>query len=545
MTEFLCLCLFMISLAPAPAGDDTNVADESHVLIKGELYHVYPIDLLEARGVPVRRIPNEDNAAYRYFDAINLMPPADPEIADAIRKATNGEWPEGDLAERLDAYIDQCGPSLDIVREAARMPDYFLPLFGNASDSVYELLLPSLGDQRQLARILVVDAHRQALRGAHDTALENLMTTQRMGAQLGHGSTLIEGLVGTAIGAMASEQLVQIAEKNDIDSDALRRTVDEMDALAADMPTFEEMLAVEEAISQSAVEDLITDPAKFAAVTNSSPVGSFAIEQAGSGWNELLAALRRVYLPDRAVKRHTREYYKRVRKGVRPTKDGTPGTILEEDRLFESVPSWDIINQMLMPSLSNAYEVSLRSRSNFERAKLRVAATAYQRDHGSPPPSLEALVPGYLPRVNADPMTGYDFDYRPQTAESGGFVGLETVTRDNAEELRRKRRTPAILSPRASKWRRYVMGFSERYDFSESQRNSAEAILRDIEARAAAFERTQGARIRQLLDAGDMQTARGRMKPLDRLFDEMTKRLERLPTAAQRAAVADSNLRED
>lgn len=540
------LALFLGPAQSAPAGD-APVADENHVVLKGRVYEIYPLDKLEARGVRVRRIPNDRNAAYRYFDAINLMPAptGDEALTDAFNAAMDGEWPEGELAEQLNAYLDQCAPALELTRQATQMDDYFLPLFGGESESIFALLLPTLSDQRQLARILVVDARRRAQSGDHEGALDNLLTAQRMGNQLGHGSTLIEGLVGVAVGALATDKLADFAETYDIDADLLRQTVAEMDAMSADMPTFDEMLSAEEAVSANAIDDMMTDPQTFSAVSNAPSVGSFAIEQTNPGWSRLLAALRRVYLPDRAIKRHSHQYYDLIRKGTQPTKDGTPGTIIEEDKLFESIPSWDVVNQTLMPSLARAYENSLRYRSNFERAKLRVAAAAYKKENGRLPPTLDALVPAYVERVEADPMTGYDFPYRPESSPSGELAGLEMITRENEQALREKRRTPAILTPRASKWRRYVMNYIERYDFDEGQRNSAEAVLRDVEARAGAFERSQGARIKQLIDAGDTKSAKDKMGPLDKLFDELTKRLDRLPTAAQRAAVAKSEKEKD
>ncbi|MCB9851742.1 MAG: hypothetical protein H6819_01500 [Phycisphaerales bacterium] len=538
---------FLFTPSQTAAAEDAPIADENHVVLKGQLFEIYPLDKLESRGVRVKRIPNDQNAAYRYFDAINAMPSAmdDGELTDAFHMAIGGEWPDGELAERLDAYLDQCAPALELTRQAAEMDDYFLPLFGSEYDSIFALLLPTLSDQRQLAKILVVDAHRRARNGDQEGALDNLLTAQRMGNQLGHGSTLIEGLVGVAVGALATDKLADFAESYDIDADLLRQTVTEMDAMSADMPTFEEMLGAEEAVSDNAIDDMITNPYMFSALSDAPAIGAFPIEQSNPGWKRLLGALRRVYLPDRAIKRHTHHYYDLIREGTKPTKDGTPGTILEEDKLFESIPSWDVINQALMPSLAHTYEANLRYRSNYERAKLRIAAEAYAKENGRLPQTLEALAPRYLPRVEADPMTGYDFEYRPERAASGDLVGLEDVTRQSAEELRKKRRTPAILTPRASKWRRYTMNYIEQYHLDDAQRNSAEAVLRDIEARAGAFERSQGAKIRQLIDSGDTESAKTKMGPLDKLFDELTKRLDRLPTAAQRAAAQKNGKQEE
>lgn len=50
-------------------------------------------------------------------------------------------------------------------------------------------------------------------------------------------------------------------------------------------------------------------------------------------------------------------------------------------------------------------------------AQMRAALAKYRADHGTHPPSLQALVPRYLPRIPADPLTG-TADWRVTTEES-------------------------------------------------------------------------------------------------------------------------------
>ncbi|MBK8269104.1 MAG: hypothetical protein IPK83_12675 [Planctomycetes bacterium] len=256
------------------------------------------------------------------------------------------------------------------------------------------------------------------------------------------------------------------------------------------------------------------------------------------GWTRLSAALSRVYYPDRAVKKHFNDHFDYMIRATAKRDDGSIGELVDEDKMFEKVPAWDIVSRMLMPSLSRAHELTLQGESNFVRAEVSLAVAAYKLDKGVPPPTLSALVPQYLPDVPADPMTGYDFEYAPAGGD-GKPTGIAQLTRESADELRKKRRTPAILTPRASKWRRFVMGYAKRHEFSDSQRSSAEAILRDIEARAASFERTQGATLQSLIDAGQAEAAMAKMGPLDELFVELKRRLDTLPTAKQRASAKD------
>jgi len=531
--------LFCYMLLASTVAHAQNSAPEKHpITVRGQSYNMLPFDYLRERGIRVPEIAAENNAAFRYFDAVNAYVAPDQAPEDWVDKAARGEWPDDPETEaQLVAYLDANAEALSITREATRMDDYFLPLFGEEGEPLYTFLLPSLAPQRQLAKLLAADAQRQIRAGNHELGMDRLLTAQRMGNHLGNGSTMIEGLVGVAVNALVSDQLTHLANTYDIPTDVLIDTTTAMNDIAVDLPSFEDMLRAEEALTDDLVDDVLVDPTIDQSMIGMPMPPSMLKPQKGSGWHQLVKELRRVYLPDRAIKRHAKKYYEKVREGTRPKKDGTPGTILQEDLLLADVPAWDVLTLSTLPSFSRAHEIVLMSKSNFERARVRLAVRAYEQDRGQLPPNLQALTPTYLARVPADPMTGYDFEYQPSTTEGGVPTGLSKVTRENAEELKRKRRTPAILTPRASKWRRYVMRFADRYELDDRQRASADGILRDIESRAAAFERTQGAKIQQLIDEGDQTSAKAEMKPLDKLFDEMERRLKKLPTRKQRAAV--------
>src|SRR5690606_7372958 len=208
---------------------------------------IYPPEKLRARGFPVTDLPREENAAFLYIDAINMLGPEEAELP--ISEAAAGEWPDGEAGERLNAYLESQQPVLDLARAASRMPDYHLPLFCGETDALINAVLPALRHQRQLARLLAADAHRQARAGNHAGAIDRLLAAQRMGHQLAHGTTMIEGLVGIAIGQLSSDQLLMIAAAHDMDPTLLRAASDEMEVLAADMPTIDDMMRGEEMFS--------------------------------------------------------------------------------------------------------------------------------------------------------------------------------------------------------------------------------------------------------------------------------------------------------
>ena len=88
-------------------------------------------------------------------------------------------------------------------------------------------------------------------------------------------------------------------------------------------------------------------------------------------------------------------------------------------------------------------------------------------------------------------------------------------------------------------WERYVLEFIERYDLSETQKNSAMAILRDMTNRALQIQKSNEDRMKAAEKMTDARAKADRIKelnaPIDGLFDRMKARLDNLLTAAQRA----------
>lgn len=512
---------------------------QGKVIVQGQEYEIYPAELMRAKGLTVPEVPVEQNAAWVHIQAINALKPLPESLTESFDTAMGGQWPEGEKGDQLRAWIDENRPALELARQASTMPQYYMPFFRGESDALIAALLPTLGHSRQIAKIFAADATYQISQGRADAAVENLLTTQRIAHQIGNGKTLIEGLVGVACGNLADLGMTRLAESGAVDAEVLKSALTEMRSLRESVPDFETMIRGEQEWAGSFVDDMLDMegglPMALSGFTNLPP------RQEPTGWTRLVGALSRVYYPDRAVKRHFNEHYDAMIRSTR-REDGTVGEIIDEEQLFARVPAWDFMSRMILPSVSRAYEMSLQGESNFVRAQVSIAVAAYQKEKGVAPPALSALVPDYLPEVPADPMTGYDFDYSP-AGPDGRPQGISQVTRESAEELRKKRRTPAILSPRASKWRRFVMSYATRHEFTDAQRASAEAILRDMEARAGAFERSFGARIQDLIEQGDTQAAKEKTGPLDDLFNELKKRLDTLPSAKQREA-AKSNSKE-
>ncbi|MCZ6816133.1 MAG: hypothetical protein O7F76_05475, partial [Planctomycetota bacterium] len=350
--------------------------DGTHVTLRGQSFEVFSPDRLRARGLEVPEIPRERNAAWVYVDAINkfVLPPqdVDHEVFDA---AVAGTWPEGEAGNKLSDWLEQNEQALDLTRRAASMPEYHMPLFRGDSDALLMALLPHLAPQRQLAKLLSVDATRQMAQGRAEAAIENYLTTQRMGHQVGHGNTLIEGLVGIAVSGLAERGFMRVADSGAVDGAVLQAAGAELDRLADSFPDWDDMVRAEQKWATSAIDDMLELPGTMNVlfVGASGPTPPRADQ---TGWSRLATRLKRLYLPDRSMKKHMRDHYEALIAASKH-EDGSVGIDLEaEAALMTRLPAWDVLGRILLPSFSRSHELALRGRSNLVRARTALAVAA-------------------------------------------------------------------------------------------------------------------------------------------------------------------------
>jgi len=526
------------ALQPAQENPPQSGAQES-VVIKGRTHPIYPADELRARGITVKDVPRDQNAAYVYIDAINaLVPmPQDEAFGNAWNDAQMGQWPQGPTGDRLSQWFEQNKAALDLARSAAQMPAYSMPLFREANASLYATLLPQLSDYRLIAKLLCAEAERKLNTGDGDGAVNDFANVQRMSAQFADGITLIEGLVGIAVRELSNSRIRKAAEAGLFTPQQLARLNAEMQVIAERFVTTDDLLVRERAVSESMVDDLMRQAGPLALFSEGAIFDPTSDSYKETGFGRLALALKKVYFPDRAVRRHLRGFYDNILEQSRATAGGGIPTINEVQAL-EQIPPWNVPARVMVPSLTRVYEISLRHQSNSLRTRVALTAQAYKLEHGQLPPTLSALVPAQLPAVPIDPMTGLELEYSIGPG-GAGYTGLEPVNSKNEEQIRAKRKVPVIVNRRASDWRKYVDAFTAAHALDEGQRNAAEGVLRSLESQAVSFEAARGESIQRLRAAGDDAALAKELKPLDELFTDLKKRLDAIPTAKQRAAAKE------
>lgn len=99
-------------------------------------------------------------------------------------------------------------------------------------------------------------------------------------------------------------------------------------------------------------------------------------------------------------------------------------------------------------------------------------------------------------------------------------------------------RVPTVPPRPLSEWEKYVLDFIEKHQLTETQKNAAMAILRDVTARANQIQLANESRKKSIDAMQDPKAKNEKMKelnaPIDGLFERLRVRLENLLTAQQR-----------
>jgi hypothetical protein len=140
--------------------------------------------------------------------------------------------------------------------------------------------------------------------------------------------------------------------------------------------------------------------------------------------------------------------------------------------------------------------------------------------------------PANAPRRPPERKAAVEADVK--AAEEAGTG--RAITKDEKRKAEpAEARTPRKPHP----WEEYVRRFIKRTDVTEAQSTAAMSILKDVQKRASQIEKASTDKITAAKKIKDKAGRKARLeelkKPIDRLFDELKKRLDGLLTASQRA----------
>ncbi|MBK9127893.1 MAG: hypothetical protein IPM13_08830 [Phycisphaerales bacterium] len=173
-------------------------------------------------------------------------------------------------------------------------------------------------------------------------------------------------------------------------------------------------------------------------------------------------------------------------------------------------------------------------------------------------PIQQGAIPPQSPRAPANPAGTRVGDAAPESATpTGASMGAPASPAEGGQTAspRASEGAPALGKPNqppaprtaaqpgeSGPWAEYVRAFIRRYNLDEGQQQRAWLMYKDAKERREQHERRYKERSARLGQSGDDASVREALEKLgqsrstveDRIFDDLKRRLERLPTRAQR-----------
>ncbi len=395
--------------------------DGETVKVRGQEFDVWPVDDLQARGLDIPTIPRDENAAWHYIEASNAYVELPRELSDALEYAVYKGWPKGQTA--LADYLKLPGNqrAIETVRLAGSLQQCQMPYFGDPSQSIIAVLLPNLSPMRFLAKLMVADGRRLEAEGRIGDAFERYTAVMTMGEHIAQCHTLIEGLVGIAIWTRANEAAVDAALSRSVPRKHLQAFQSRLNRSATKLPSVNRGLAGERAFGPIMVDELCARPLRVLATMRSlanvtDEFGEWKTSIPQDGWGRLELRIGRLFLPDRAIKRHMDGFYEQVaRRAAAGAADAVALDFDDERYLTENIPQWDVVSRGLLPSLSRATLLGERTKAELATTRALVAIRLHMlANNGERPDDLEAIAKKLPESALDDPFSGTLLKYRPE-----------------------------------------------------------------------------------------------------------------------------------
>jgi len=338
----------------------------------------------------------------------------DPALYDA---AMSGD-PTALASPEIQSFLAANQASMELVAQGNRMPYRGEYTFSDDDDHLTSIMLPTLGDTRQLAKTMVMQGNALAAQGDATQAARYYLDTMRLGSQASQGNTLIEGLVGTAVQKLSTNALLDTMASGgdgvDYSQIAFRLNAE---SESLNMRPLDQVFQFERAMMMDMVQRMYSYDEYEQAYTVS--------PQAGMELNMLTAmsngdkhpmgplniAMQLQNQGFEGVTRGTNELYDQI---TAATQGPYALTMAQFQSLESQLGSPDFVQAnplaaTLMPSISRAAENIATVNSQRVATQLVANIQAYRQANGSLPDSLDVFEGR---NFVTDPLTGQRFVYR-------------------------------------------------------------------------------------------------------------------------------------
>lgn len=360
-------------------------------------------------GVDAAPIYEQAISQFRRWDG-------DQELFDRAMKGDPAALNSPEIA----AWLDSNRTAMELYRQGASA-DYRGWNFKSDTGRVWDVLLPDLGKHREIARATSIEAQRLVAEGRANEAIDLFAMTAAAGAQVGHGPTLIENLVGVAMQSQATEAMLdQFANPN--------ATIDYVSAAAKVEKAFAPTRSSAEAMQfeRSMFYDFAQTAFTFDPGTKQYRPDLQKIDQlqsvltGGQPSNNPLqkaaAMFRYGTLDFQQTVADGDAYYDAVTTAAETPYVVGRQLLTEAERSFDRANTNPLLKSVA-PAMSRAHFNHTRGDASRRAAVLVANLQAYKQQHGDYPDSLDAFGGR---EYTVDPFTGSPFAYRRDNA--GNFT---------------------------------------------------------------------------------------------------------------------------
>ena len=388
------------------------------------------IDRIVARGEPLfpedfnppEEIPDDQNAAILYTKAaksLNLTAEQDA-FVKGINRPPEAEWTD-EHWQIIASIAEASAEARELIRQARTMPgvDWGLRIKSPAIN----MLLPELGDQRQLARVLQLAAKHQYRTGDNAAAIETARDMLVLGDAVDEMPTLISHLVAIAIERLALFTFKEIFWELQIDGDPQHHAVG---TVPADRSEIEKLVAA--LLDDAGMKIGLTramysermfqfDSAQIVAAGKLSFITQYDwIDDATPSTAERILAypisplieMEAVWMlkhMEGVIEASSKPNWMEADQLVGPLEIKRRRALLMPQRVLKP------LNAALLPSFNRAVQLHYQYLDERRQTAVALAVRLYELDHGWRPEKLADLVPDYLPEVPIAPLLEDDQRY--------------------------------------------------------------------------------------------------------------------------------------
>jgi hypothetical protein len=350
-------------------------------------------------GCTLRRVPDKDNAAVLYTKASNISRKPEGGAWDLFFDVAAGTW----VADpEFEQWFDGEAKCLKLIHQAVAKPDCEFPIFGHDDDLAHDVILPHLAMMRAFSRYLACEGKRYEHNGDVSRAIESYLAIGTLAEHVrSPWPVCIVDLVSFACQGTKDRAIELCLANADVPAAALRTIIRTYRQGIERLPTFAGMLKYEIYDQDSFVKEILDNPATARRFFRPRP-----------------GPIRTIWLAS-MIRRNAdrmRQDYERSRAALeewaaKPNWEALRGETDFRRQLQGPIEERFLSRELLGP-LSMFRLQYARILADERAIMLFAAIKLYEKEKGTPPASLDDLVPDFLPELPMDPFSGNGFAYR-------------------------------------------------------------------------------------------------------------------------------------